>query len=318
MSRHAPRDRPERPPTGPVAAQVRHLRRPPDARLFMARAFLPKKKHRLELPALTLRLAPAVAPAADLEAYRVLTGQRAGTALPLAWPQVWGFRLQMALLTDRRFPLPIWSALQVRNRLLQHERLAAAEPYAITVQPHALRRLDKGVEVDLHCALHDRRDRLVWQSLSTFYWRGRGSTQPDEPSLRAASPVLDAGAAEAGRWPSGQGSSWRFGALTGDYNGLHWSDRYARVFGFRRAFHHPPRIAGQCLAHLALDNEAPRQQLDLWIKGPVFYGSELVLRRQRTGDAEFFALYVDADPRAALVGRWAPADASIALDDLRV
>jgi hypothetical protein len=28
-------------------------------------------------------------------------------------PQVWGFRLQMALLTDRAFPLPIWLALHV-------------------------------------------------------------------------------------------------------------------------------------------------------------------------------------------------------------
>lgn len=297
----------------PVPPQVRELRRPPDARWFMARAFLPKSRT-LVLPALALRLAPAAAPAADLEAYGALTDQRAGATLPLAWPQVWGFRLQMALLTDRRFPLPVWSSLQVRNRIVQHARLAAAEPYAISVQPHALRRLDKGVEVDLHCALHQRGGALVWESLSTFYWRGRGSAHPDPASPRAASPALDA-AARAAQWSPGHGFGWSFGALTGDYNGLHWSDRYANAFGYPRAFHHPPRIAGQCLARLEVDAEAPRQQLDLWIKGPVFYRSEVALRRQRAGAAELFALQVGTDPRPALVGRWAPADASTTLDE---
>ncbi|HEX6016920.1 MAG TPA: hypothetical protein VFZ28_02365 [Burkholderiaceae bacterium] len=297
----------------PIPSKVRDLHRPPDARWVMARAFLPKARG-LALPALVLRLGPAVTPAADLQAYCALTDQRAGATLPLGWPQVWGFRLQMALLTDRRFPLPIWSSLQVRNRMLQHAQLAAAEAYAISVQPHALRRLDKGVEVDLYCALHGSSGQRVWESLTTFYWRGRGGTQPGEPSPRAASPVLEAAAAEAARWSSGHGAGWRFGALTGDYNGLHWSDRYANALGYAHAFHHPPRIAGQCLARLGIDAELPRQQLDLWIKGPVFYRSDLVLRRQHAGDAELFALQVGADPRPALVGRWAPADASTALE----
>lgn len=294
-------------------AQVRVLRSPPDAWLFMTRALLPKP-HRLALPELTLRLEPAPARPADLQAYGELTSQHAGPVLPLTWPQVWGFRLQMALLTDRLFPLPIWSALQVRNRLLQHERLVANEPYAIAVRPRALRRLDKGMEVDLHCALQDRDRHLVWESLSTFYWRGRTSAQLDDVSPSAASPVLDATAAVAAQWPSGQGSGWRFGALTGDYNGLHWSDRYARAFGFLRAFHHPTRVVGQCLAQLSIDGEAARQQLDVWIKGPVFYRSELALRRQRAGDAELFALHVDTDPRPAIVGRWALANGSTDLD----
>lgn len=296
-------------------AAVRELRRPPDARLFMARAFLPKRG-RLALPALVLRLAPAAANPADLEAYGALTGQRTGAALPLAWPQVWGFRLQMALLTDRRFPLPIWSALQVRNRLLQHARLAAAQPCAITVQPRALRRLDKGVEVDLHCALHDATGQRAWESLTTYYWRGSGSTAPDLPAPAATSPAIDAGAPVLAQWPSGQGAGWRFGALTGDYNGLHWSDRYARAFGFPRAFHHPPRVVGQCLAHLPIDAAAEGQRLDLWIKGPAFYRSQLTLRGQRGGGTALFALHVDADARPAIVGRWASAHASTTLDDM--
>ena len=34
-------------------------------------------------------------------------------------PQIMGFRLAMSVLTRPQFPLPIWNALQIRNRLSQ-------------------------------------------------------------------------------------------------------------------------------------------------------------------------------------------------------
>ena len=108
---------------------VRKLRRAPAAKLFMARALLARRGS--ALPDLAVQLAPARTPSADLASYLHLTGLAGGKSLPLVWPQVWGFRLQMALLTDRVFPLPIWSALQVRNRLVQHAPLSAATRYAL-------------------------------------------------------------------------------------------------------------------------------------------------------------------------------------------
>jgi hypothetical protein len=47
-------------------------------------------------------------------------------------------------------------------------------------------------------------------------------------------------------------------------------------------------------------------QLDLWIRGPVFYRGELRLRAapQPAGGALDFGLWVDADARPALVGSW--------------
>jgi hypothetical protein len=232
------------------------LHRAPSAAWFMLRALLPKARAG-DLGSLTLRLAPMRPDPRDLEAYHRLTGQREGAALSIVWPQVWGFRLQMALLTGRAFPFPIWSALQVRNRLLQHEPVSAHGRYARAVRARPARRLDKGVEVDLHSTLHDEQGVLAWESLTSFYWRGAGgAARSDAPSPRAESPQIDTDI--LARWPSGAGSGWRFGALTGDYNGLHSSDAYARAFGFARAFHHPPRVAAQCLAHLGVDTGASR------------------------------------------------------------
>lgn len=272
-----------------------------NAAIFMARALLPKRRG-AGLPRLALRLPPARPPAGDLAWYLRLTGLASGDTLPLAWPLVWGFRLHMALLTHPEFPLPIWSALQVRNRIQQHSPLPAVARYALAVETHGMRGLEKGVEVDIVCALYDESGRLAWQSLATFYWRGRLRAAVIALPPQAASPTVEGEVVAS--WDSGEGAGWRFGTLTGDYNPLHWNDRYARLLGFARAFHHPARIAGQCLAHLAIDaGAAPRQQLELWMKGPVFYRSALALRAGADGDARLFALHVDGDVRPALVGR---------------
>lgn len=287
----------------------RQLARPPSAAVFMPRAVWPRPAL-AALPARGLRLGPTRLDGPALQRYLQLTGQAASDTLPLAWPQVAGFRLQMALLTERAFPLPIWSALQVRNHLLRHEALPLDARYVVAVRPAARRRLGKGCEVDLHCTVQ-RADRLVWESLTTFYWRRRGSEPADALSPLAASPAVEAPV--LARWDAGQGSGWRFGALTGDYNGLHWSDAYARAFGFARAFHHPPRMLGQCLARLDLPAAPARQRLDVWIKGPVFYRSPVALRAAHDSGRRTFALHVGDDSRPALVGRWAPADDATAL-----
>jgi len=278
---------------------LREYARPPSARLFMARAFLPKRKA-AALPKLELRLPEARLVDADLADYLRLTGLAADHGLPLSWPQVWGFRLQMALLTDRQFPLPIWSALQVRNVLRQHLPLPRDARYAIGVTPLALRRLEKGIEIDLGTRL-ERSGELAWESVTTFYWRGRGSKHPEAPAPDASSPEV--GGSTIASWQSGAGEGWRFGELTGDFNGIHWNDRYARVFGFARAFHHPPRVAGQCLAHLGVEAHAPGAELRLWLKGPVFYRSALRLARRVEPGASVFGLFVGGETRPAIVGR---------------
>lgn len=292
--------------------RLHELAHPPAAALFMTRAMLTRRRP-TALPRMVLRLAPARAPADGLAAFRRLTGQPDGDALPLLWPQVWGFRLQMALLTDPAFPLPIWNALQVRNRLRQHAVLPVDGRYALAVQAQGVRPLDKGVEVDLGTTLHDTHGLPVWESITTFYWRGQQRITGAAAPPPRTSPAVDAPV--VCEWSSGEGSGWRFGGLTGDYNGVHMSDTYARAFGFARAFHHPPRIAGQCLARLDPARHTPQQDLELWLKGPVYYRSALALRRTVDREAHLFTLHVDGDARAALVGRWMPAPRGSLLGD---
>ncbi len=232
--------------------------------------------------------------------------ERAST-LPVLYPHIVGFRLNMALLTHPRFPLPIWNALQIRNRIKQHAPMPIDAAYDFTTSVRAPRILDKGVEIDLLTTFSSEGD-LVWEGANTFYYRGRFGLAEARPP-EAASPAPPEALHSTWRGPIGSG--WAMARLTGDYNGIHLADAYARLFGFPRAFPHPQILTGQCLARLGRDDANPRA-LDLWLKGQAPYGAQLRLHAAEDGDALAFALFAEGQPKSLIVGRMhaAPADAA--------
>lgn len=247
----------------------------------------------------------------QLDEFLRLTELRADDGVPMLYPHASGFRLQMAVLTHPAFPLSLWSVLQIRNHLLQHRQVSAGEVLDMETRVSGQRILEKGAEVDLHTTLRSR-DELVWESLNTFYYRGRFG------EAGAVSPLASApqrGEALIARWRTLSGAGWRIGRLTGDYNGIHTSRWYARLFGFRRAFHHPQLVLGQCMARLPSRSAGQPQRLDAWLKGPVYYGSDVALHGEISGDSAAFALIPHGESRPAVLGRWASCAAGSRLVD---
>ncbi|MBI1726622.1 MAG: acyl dehydratase [Candidatus Rokubacteria bacterium] len=240
-----------------------------------------------------------------LDTFLGLTGLEAGGHLPLLFPHVVSFPLQMTILTHPMFPAPIWGALQVRNHLLQHRRITTGEVLEIETRVAGQRFLEKGAEVDLHSTVRSGAD-VAWESLNTFYYRGRFGP-PGEASTPARSPE-EVGEVYA-RWRMPSGTGRRFGELTGDYNGIHLWSWYARLFGFKGAFLHPQLSLGLCMARLAGREDREGQCLDAWLKGPVYYGSAVTLRAVVSESDRVFALLADEDERPRIVGRWSLAKA---------
>jgi hypothetical protein len=280
-------------------ALVEEHSRPPFAPKFMLRAFKSKPRT-VEFPSIVerwseFRLDPRREPFLR-EAMGVGTDS-------ILYPHAAGFRLQMALLTHPAFPLPIWNALQIRNRLLSHHALAPNVPYVLSTSIGAHRFIEKGVEVDLETKL-SRGDQCYWESVVTYFYRGQfgrsalNETQASSPDLSSVTVTANFRTPKAARWA--------FGSLTGDYNGIHLWDPYARRFGFPAAFMHPQRAIGLCLAQMRMDNARP-QSLAVWVKGPVFYGAEVVLVGMGGPHERQFGLSLAGDPRQAIVGEWSHA-----------
>lgn len=276
-------------------------RKRPSALAFMARAVRPSAGlRRGSVPAIGARWRHRVDPG-ELARFLALSGLPGGAALPLLYPHTIGFPLHMAILTQPAFPLPIWKMLQVRNRILQHRPLAQDATLDIAVEVAGHRVLDKGAEFDLRASVRDD-GGLAWECVNTFYARGRHGA-PTADAVVPAAPKPKVSPGETARWRLPADGGWQYGGLSGDYNPLHLWNGYARKLGYARAFLHPQRVLGHCLARLPQTEGAEAASLEAWLKGPVFYGAEVTLRHGRDEDGTVFALHVEGDARPAIVGR---------------
>lgn len=272
----------------------------PSALPYMLRGILPVRRRFRLSPPISARWRGHRPDPGQLAALLGITGLAPGSStLPLLYPHIFGFRLSMAILTHPSFPVPIWSVLQTRNRFLEHRPIGAGESLDFETRVRPGRAVPKGAEFDLHTTVHAD-GRLAWESLVTFFVRGRcGDPDPEAPIHRAP--------AEAGppiaEWTMRKTGNWSLGRFTGDYNGIHFWDGYARRFGFRGALYHPPRVLGECLARLpSLESDQGARRLDAWIKGPVHHGSSVRLHASRKPGDCVFALFA-GDERPGLVGR---------------
>ncbi len=279
--------------------------RPPSALAYMARAL----RKRSLVPGAPTRFATIREQWADFRVTAAQLGLLAGltaggghlSRASILIPQILGFRLTMSVLTRPEFPLPIWNALQIRNRLSQIRPIEIDANYQLECAVGAQRQVDKGIEVDLDNRLLSRGD-CHWSGTTTFIYRG--STLPDAGANTQSAPSPDLAAApELTSFRMPQGGRWKFCQLTGDFNGIHLGSVYARQLRFAAAFAHPQRVAALCLRQIDTP-ENPVQSLDLWIKGPVYYDAQVRLAVLPTPAGCRFGLRLAGDPRFALSGAW--------------
>ena len=62
------------------------------------------------------------------------------------------------------------------------------------------------------------------------------------------------------------------------------------------------------MARVQTPDPARPQHLDLWLRGPVYFDSEVRLLAARKEEATEFALMLEGDKRPAILGRWANAN----------
>ncbi len=153
----------------------------PSALRYMAQAFRPSPGWSAArgVPDICLTWHGFHIDAASLDAVIGVTdGTGADMARPLSvlLPHVGGFRLLIVLLTHAAWPLPIWGALQVRNRLLLHRPFVIGERHELQTRPLAWRVLDKGLEIDLHSRL-SQGQTCFWESVVTFYYCAHADEQ---------------------------------------------------------------------------------------------------------------------------------------------
>lgn len=231
-------------------------------------------------------------------------------AMPLVYPLVFAFPLHVSIVGHVKFPLSFVRMMQIRNHVIQHRPVELQEAMDISAAIVGQRVVATGLEMDMYTAL-GRVDDPVWESVHTYFFPGNfGESDPSSPLLQL--PALSADYVER-TWKMPNGGGFCFGLMAGDYNPIHYLAPYARIMRFQRDFAHAQMTLALCIRNLPgfLRDEPVR--LDVAIKGPVYYGSNVNMKYCEKGKSYRFDLYCEGNARPCLSGNLSSAEPDLGL-----
>ncbi|MCW2758100.1 MAG: dehydratase [Nocardioidaceae bacterium] len=251
------------------------------------------------LPELTLTREDVAIDADHVAAYAEVCGFPARQHLPLTYPHMLAFPLQMGVMTDRSFPYPAIGTVHLANTITQHRPITAAERLGVTVHPANLRAHPKGTVFDLLTTVTSGAE-TVWESTSEYLRVGKGdkSVAPEHEPLTVvpAGPITWKLPADLGR---------RYAAVSGDHNPIHLYPLTAKLFGFKQQIAHGMWTKARCVA--ALDNRlSDAVTVRVEFKKPVFLPGTVALGSRIADGVAEFSLTRPKDGAPHLVGRATP------------
>ena len=235
--------------------------------------------------------------------YARVCGFRVGDALPVTYPHLLTFGLQVSLMAGRSFPLPLPGLVHLANRITVHRAIAPSETLDVRVWAERFTAHPKGARVDLVGEVAASGEP-VWEGRSTYL--ARGASAPGEPGGdggEIAEPDTPTGPASAlWRLPGDLGR--RYAAVSGDVNPIHLHRLTAKAMGFPRAIAHGMWTAARSVA--ALEGRLPDAlTYDVVFRRPLLLPStaELVTARDDDGGWRVAVRGARDAERVHLIGR---------------
>jgi acyl dehydratase len=239
---------------------------------------------------------------AHLAAYTRVCGLPLNDVLPATYPHLLTFPLQMALMSDRSFPLALPGLVHVRNRIGVQRPIGSDALLDMEVWAENFARHRSGAAVDL-CAMVSAGGQEVWRSRSTYL--ARGAKAPDgapEAGIEVAVGDLERIAAT---WRIPDDAGRRYAKVSGDVNPIHLSGLTAKAFGFKRAIAHGMWVKARVLGALA--GRLPDAiDVDVSFRKPLFLPSTVTLSTAQAGGGWDFAVRSAATGTEHVVGTIRP------------
>jgi acyl dehydratase len=199
-----------------------------------------------EVPDLVLRLTDSSIDRERLSAYTRVCGFDLRDTLPVTYPHILAFPLQLSLMTDPSFPFGAIGLVHIANRIVQHRPIRTSEKLEISVSATPVEEHPRGKQFSLISEVRIG-DELVWEETSTNLKRGHGSEEAERPA--ADLPNAEDLPATA-TWTLAGDLGRRYAAVSGDRNPIHMHPLTARLFGFKSAIAHGMWTKARCLGAL--------------------------------------------------------------------
>ena len=231
----------------PMIATQTLVTEPPSPGALAWRALLSQRKGKRggPLPRHTLVRQEVPLDAEHIAQYAAVCGFASAHGVPMTYPHLLGFPLQLMLMTESAFPYPVIGLVHLCNTIRQHERLRAGERVRVEVRPRRLFHHARGQAFAIETAII-RGSAVVWESLSTYLRVGVSSPQGAPlialPNAQDLSPVC--------HWDVPADTGRRYAGVSGDWNPIHVSSIGAKLFGFAHPIAHGMWTKARALATL--------------------------------------------------------------------
>ncbi|MQW74948.1 hypothetical protein GHK92_03600 [Nocardioides sp. dk4132] len=233
---------------------------------------------------------------AHVDAYAGVCGFPRKDTVPLPYPHLLGFDLQLAILADRAFPAPAIGTVHIDNSVRAHREMRVGERLDVEVSVGSPLPHRKGVAFAFATTVRDADGEVAWEEVSTYLSRGR--SVPGVPAPDAAYPEVGVGSLT---WPLPGDLGRRYAAVSGDRNPIHLHPLSARALGFPRHIAHGMWTLARCVA--SLENRIPgAARVDVSFRRPVLLPGTVALGTRRTDDGWAFALTSPDGTSTHLVG----------------
>lgn len=285
---------------GVMSGRTLDFEQPPEIplhKLLLARK--PGLKPGEDIPRLEAHLRSCVVP--TVPEYRAVCGLTAGP-LPILFPQILAEPLHLALASHPEMPLPAMGLVHVRQSVAQVRPILEGEEVSISCWLEGQRPARRGIEADIHTALRDEDNTVIWRGVSTVLSKhgpgdGLKRQQPEQPPLRVT---------RSAAWavPSSQGR--QYARVSGDWNPIHTTALTAKLFGFKRAIAHGMWTLARALGEL--DEDLPTENVGVTasFRRPVFLPSRVLFESGDRGDALGFEVREAKSGRVCISGEINP------------
>ncbi len=264
----------------------------------LLRAITTRKKKQREPKSLPLAIIVngVRADAGKLAKYRAVCGFSRTTGLPLTYPHVMAFPLQLQMMMQPEFPFSPVGAVHLKNRIRQQRDIGIDETMDLSVRLGETVRVAKGHEVSFVTEVRIDGE-LVWDGLSVVLVPGGGTGgKQDKPAAKQTQY------SESVSWQLAANKGREYALASGDYNPIHLYSLTARVMGFKRQIMHGMWSKSRSLAHLLpLDCDWP-VSIEVAFKLPIFLPATVMLLSHSDATGSQFELRDDTGEKPHLVG----------------
>jgi acyl dehydratase len=198
---------------------------------------------------------------AAVDSYAAVCGFPTKDTVPLPYPHLLAFELQMGIMSDPAFPAPAIGTVHVENSITAHRPIAIGETVGVTASVGSSKPHPKGTIFEFLTVVTADGEN-VWEETSTYLRRGKG-----DESASSGSSFPDA-ESHGIVWKLPADLGRRYAAVSGDANPIHLYPLTAKALGFPRQIAHGMWTMARCVA--ALENRLPGSvRVDVAFKKPV-------------------------------------------------